>query len=175
MTIVFFRYDLVFYRSSMRTVILWRPFVLSFLMIGQAPAALLPIYTYNFEICYDRNLIIGLTYSWPIQIAITIVSLLIILYLVSVVKLASWAKQDFLTEKAIKCVSVSLGISKLIGIFIFCLIMATSMIALLAMADTREYYYFSLIELTHIVSLGIVAAVHPCILKQIPEVQSMEQ
>ena len=65
-TIVFFRYDIVFYRSNIKTVILWRPFILSLLMIGQAPAALLPIYTYNFNICYDRNIIIGLTYSWPI-------------------------------------------------------------------------------------------------------------
>lgn len=93
-------------------------------------------------------------------------SLLIILYLISIIKLATWAKQDFLTQKAITWVNASLKVSKIVGVIIFCLIMATSMLALLAMADTREYYYCSLIELTHILSLGLVAGIHPVIFKQ---------
>jgi len=49
-----------------RALIIWRPFVIPLIIIAVGPASLLPIYTYNFELCFDRNKVIGYSISWPL-------------------------------------------------------------------------------------------------------------
>lgn len=66
LTIVFFRFDLVYNRATIRHVILYKPFILSLIIITTGPAALLPVYTFNFDLCYDRNILLGISRSWPL-------------------------------------------------------------------------------------------------------------
>ena len=59
-----------------------RPFFLAFVMVAIGPSTLLPLYIFNFEICYDRNVLFGINTSAPIQIALTVISLIFFLYVI---------------------------------------------------------------------------------------------
>ena len=100
-------------------------------MIAIGPATLLPTYTFNFELCYDRNIILGFNLSLGFQVTIAICSLLFILYLAVITKIFT-SNARTKNINSLYCLELINRVSKIIGICFFGLISILSIIALLA-------------------------------------------
>ena len=55
LSIAFVRYDCVSKRLDNRGITVWRPFFISFLLVGTCPAIVAPLFVFNFEACYTRS------------------------------------------------------------------------------------------------------------------------
>eukprot|EP00347_Sterkiella_histriomuscorum_P009138 403342376 len=162
LSIIFFRYDLVWHRSTVRAIVLWRPYFIPLLIISIGPATLLPLYTYNFELCYDRNLIIGLTQAFPLQVAVTVINVLLFIYLTVIIRLEKIINKGFISDRSVTCLKILNKVSKIGGLIVYGLIGVLTILALFVITEI-EYQYISIIEICQIVSLAVLVIIQPCL------------
>lgn len=93
LSIAFFRYDLVQYKSEIKGLVIWKPFFLSIMIIGIGPTCVYPAYTFDFYTCISRNTVFDVWTSIIIQITITLVFLAFIVYVGIISKIISNNKQ----------------------------------------------------------------------------------
>ena len=105
-------------------------------MISISPSTLLPLYIFNYEICYDRNVLFGVNTSAPIQIALTVLSLSFLLYVVLTQSAARYEKLKI--DKIHNIYLEAKMILRIFGTVVLLLVTALSMIALLAV-NKQEY------------------------------------
>lgn len=146
-SIFFFRYDLVSNRFLYKTITLWRPYFICFLLIGIGPSLNLPLYTFNYEFCELRNYLFNYKFSTTFQIAATFTLIGFLLHLAIL--------YTFLLKKPIKDTNdrspfdllsnLSL-FTQFLGILLAVICTIVSIIALTVL-NRREFYVVSIVEL----------------------------